>query len=325
MKMNKKTAKSAGYIALFGIVFLLYSCQSGKQKTPDELVIFHAGSLSMPFKMMKDSFEFRHPEIKILTESAGSVASARKITELGKTCDILAVADYAVIDDMLIPTYADWNFKFATNEMALVFTKKSKHAGEINSGNWLEILQKPDVVYGRSDPDADPCGYRTVLCLKLAEKIYHQPGLAKEILSRHTRHIRPKEVDLLALLEGGNVDYLFVYRSVAIQHNLNFITLPDSVNLRNPALADWYAGVETEIKGDAPGKFRTIKGEPMVYSFCIPKNAPHPDAAEKFVRYLVDNQGGGLVMEVCGQPTAIPASTKSFDKLPEYLKKLARP
>jgi tetratricopeptide (TPR) repeat protein len=38
----------------------------------------------------------------------------------------------------------------------------------------LEILQKPDVVWGHSSPDLDPCGYRTLMVLQLAEKYYIQ-------------------------------------------------------------------------------------------------------------------------------------------------------
>jgi len=31
---------------------------------------------------------------------------------------------------MLIPTHADWNIKFAGNEMAIVYDDKSRHAAE---------------------------------------------------------------------------------------------------------------------------------------------------------------------------------------------------
>lgn len=314
------------YLGVIPVFFILCSCNRGKiPEGNSELIIFHAGSLSYPFKIMTDSFQKAYPGIHILTESAGSVASARKITELGKKCDILAVADYGVIDEMLIPEYADWNFKFATNEMTIVYNEKSRFASEIGKMPWYEILQKPGVRYGRSDPDADPCGYRTILCLKLAEKHYSFPGLERIITSKHQRYIRPKEVDLLALLESGDIDYVFLYRSVAIQHNLRYVVLPDSINLKDPELTEWYAGVETDIKGNAPGKRRIVKGEPMVYSFCIPKNASNSVAAEKFVRFLTDTAVGIKIMEQYGQPSAIPSSTKSYNQLPSYLKELSKP
>lgn len=310
----------------FILLIISISCTSShKDSTQRTLVIFHAGSLSMPMKMLKDSFERMHPEIRIFTESAGSVASARKITELGKRCDILAVADYAVIEDMMIPKFATWNFKFASNEMALVYRKESRYADQVNSGNIFSILQKEDVVYGRSDPDADPCGYRTVLCLKLAEKRSGETGFADKLLSRHTRHIRPKEVDLLALLESGTIDYAFLYRSVAIQHHLPFVTLPDSINLKSPALHSWYQTVDTKIKAEAPGKYRIIKGEPMVYSLCIPSNAMNAADAMLFIRFLTDPEGGMKIIEESGQPSVIPAATASYSALPDELKAFALP
>jgi len=144
--------------------FCVYAQQPQKQLSGD-LVIFHAGSLSVPMKEISAAFKKLHPEVNILMESAGSVESARKITDLDKPCDILATADYKVIDNMLIPKFADWNIKFVSNEMCIVYSEKSRYASQINSKNWCDILQKKDVAYGRADPNSDPCGYRSVMTM----------------------------------------------------------------------------------------------------------------------------------------------------------------
>ena len=67
---------------------ILVSCTT-KNKENNKLIIFHAGSLSVPFKQMKDEFQKENPGIEILLESAGSVKCARKITDLNKDCDII--------------------------------------------------------------------------------------------------------------------------------------------------------------------------------------------------------------------------------------------
>ena len=95
-------------------------CQQKPSGLKGELIIFHAGSLSVPLKEVAAEFNKFYPDIKIKMESAGSVASARKITDLNRPCDILASSDYAVIDNMLIPKYADWNIKFVSNELSIV-------------------------------------------------------------------------------------------------------------------------------------------------------------------------------------------------------------
>ena len=211
-----------------------------------------------------------------------------------------------------------------SNEMTIVYNEKSKYANEINAENWLDILMKNDVIFGRSDPNSDPCGYRAVLSCKLAEKFYRKQGFVKEFLSKDVNYIRPKETDLLALLESGNIDYIFLYRSVAQQHGLKYLILSDSVNLKNPNLKDYYKTVSVDISGKAPGEIITKKGAPMVYGITIPKNAPNPVLAEKFLQFLLSKEKGLKIMENNGQPSLIPSESETFENIPEFLKKYAK-
>ena len=300
------------------------SAQKINNKISGDLIIYHAGSLSMPFKEIAAEFNKLYPDVKVLMESAGSVASARKITDLNRPCDILASSDYGVIDNMLIPKYADWNIKFVSNELSIVYQESSRLATRINSKNWCDILMNKEVAFGRSDPNADPCGYRTLLSLKLAEKFYQKPGFAKRILDKDKNYIRPKEVDLVALLESGSIDYAFLYRSVAIQHNLKYITLPDEINLKNMGLVAQYATATTEINGEKPGQKKTVKGEPMIYSVTMLRDAPNKPAAIAFLQFLLSSDKGMKIMEKNGQPSVIPMATENYDKLPAELKPFAK-
>ena len=243
---------------------------------------------------MADTFMMMHPKVRVLSEGAGSLDCARKITELHRPCDIMASADYAVIDRWLIPDHARENIPFARNEMAIVYTSKSQFSQEINIHNWQEVLLRPQVYIGRADPHADPCGYRTLITLKLA-------GCEAEIKAKKNQFMRPKEVDLLALLETGSVDYLFLYKSVAIQHGLPYITLNDSINLSKVALAQHYASVGVTIRGNTPSDSLYMEGAPMVYSFVVLKEAPNREVAQAFADYLIDPKGGLAIMERMGQ------------------------
>ena len=92
-------------IGLFFTATLISICMTGQQKNniiSGDLIIFHAGSLSVPLKEIAARFRVFHPEVNILLESAGSVASARKITDLNRPCDILASSDYGVIGMTLL-------------------------------------------------------------------------------------------------------------------------------------------------------------------------------------------------------------------------------
>jgi molybdate/tungstate transport system substrate-binding protein len=314
-------------LAALALALALCACGAPPASGPQDglsgtLTIFHAGSLSVPMKEMAAAFTALHPGVTFQMESAGSRDCARKISDLGKACDVMASADYLVIDQLLIPEHAAWNVKFATNELSIVYHQASRRSQEISAANWTEILLDPQVAFGRADPNADPCGYRSVLCMKLAEQHLAQAGLAESLLAKDTQHIRPKEVDLLALLESNTIDYLFLYRSVAHQHGLKYLILPDEVNLKSPAFSERYASVSVELSGKTPGSTIVQRGEPMVYGVTIPKNASNPAAAEAFVAFLLGPQGRAI-MEAQGQPSAVPSPTSSFAALPEVLKPFA--
>jgi len=85
------------------------------------LIAYHAGSLSVPFDRLAEVFEEQNPGIAVVTEAAGSRTTIRKVTELGKPCDIVGSADYLAIEELMFPDFADWYIKFATNEMVIVY------------------------------------------------------------------------------------------------------------------------------------------------------------------------------------------------------------
>ncbi len=310
------------------VTLSLASCKQtdsdSDQTQEQKLIVFHAGSLSVPFKLISKEFEKENPGVKVLLEADGSRKCARKISDLNKACDIMASADYTVIDQLLIPDFADWNIKFASNEMTIVYHEGSKYSTEINEANWTKILLKEDVAFGRSEPNSDPCGYRAVLTSKLAETFYSKEGISNKILAKDINYIRPKETDLLALLESNTIDYIFLYRSVAQQHGLKYLILPDSINLKLAELKDYYSNVSTDISGKKPGEMITKTGAPMVYGITIPKNAPNPKLAEKFVQFVLEKEKGMKIMEEMGQASLIPAKSESFDNIPETLQKYAK-
>jgi molybdate/tungstate transport system substrate-binding protein len=306
------------WLLIFTVPFA--GCRNNSVNKQKEIIIFHAGSLSVPFKQLAKEYEKRNPGTKILMEPAGSLVCARKITELKKPCDIIASADYLVIDELIVPEYASWSIRFATNEIVIAFQEKSKYSSEIDSSNWMDILLRNDVTYARSDPDSDPCGYRSVLTFKLAEKYYRMPGLANKLVSKNKDFIRPKEVDLVALVEANAVDYMFQYKSVAIQHGLKYIKLPDYINLGDPAKNEIYNSVSLDVTGSTPGSKMTVKGDYINYSLSVLSGAVNKDDAVDFVSFLLSSEGMKIFRKN-GQDPIVPFSTEQPEMIPEKLKK----
>ncbi len=302
----------------FMILNILPGCRNHPQKAKDQqtiLTVFHAGSLAVPMKNLARAFEKEYPGVTVRLEAAGSLDCVRKITELNQVSDILALADYSLIDELLIPEYATWNIRFASNELCLVYTERSRMAGELTTDNWFSILMNPDIRYGRSDPDSDPCGYRTLLALQLADQCSPEGLDWRSLIDKDTRFIRGKETDLIALLESGTIDYMFNYRSVALQHGFKFLTFADSINLGNPDLEHWYQGVSIEVRGSRPGSYLRKSGSAMVYGITVPTAAPHPDLAGKFIDFLTHPDRGLPILESSGQTAIQPSfSGKSIGK-----------
>jgi len=288
--------------------------------------MFHAGSLSVPFAAMEKAFEAKYPDVDLQREAAGSQKCARKISDLGKPCDIMASADYKVIDKLLIPKYADWNVRFATNQLVLCYTDKSAYANTVNADNWYEILQKKDVVWGHSDPNLDPCGYRSLMVMQLTEKALNKQGLYdKLIANRPKENVRPKSVELISLLQTGNMDYAWEYLSVAVQHGLKYIVLPDEINLGNYKYDSIYEKSSVEVTGQKPGTTMIIKGQSCTYGVTLIKNAPNREAAVAFLEYMLDPEGGLKVLKEMGQPPFVPCRVPTAEmqkSLPAELQKL---
>ena len=291
------------------------------QKLSGELIIFHAGSLAVPFEQMEKEFEAMYPGVDVKREAGGSRECARKVTELGKECDILVSADYTVIEELMIPEYADWNVLFAKNEMVIMYNENSKYKDEITSDNWYEILQRNGVEYGHTDPNADPCGYRALMVWQLAEQHYQVPGLYQQLDEGcPSKNIRPKEVDLIAMLEAGALDYLFIYRSVAEQHNLPYVELPAEINLSDVNHEEFYKQATVETTGKKPGEMVTQIGKPIVYGVTLVKNAPNEEIAKEFLKYLLDKEKGLKVMAENGQPVPQPLTVIGEENMPQEVK-----
>jgi molybdate/tungstate transport system substrate-binding protein len=291
-----------------------------------KVTIFHAGSLSVPMMEMEKAFEAAHPGVDILREAGGSTKMARLISEVGKPADIMASADYKVIDNNLIPAKADINIRFATNQLVLCYTDDSKYASEITGDNWYEILQRKDVVWGHSDPNLDPCGYRSVMVLQLAEKFYGIDGLYdKLVANRPDKNIRPKSVELVNLLKTGNMDYAWEYLSVAVQHGLKYVTLDDHLNLGNYKYDPFYRQAAVKVTGKKPGTWITKKGKSVTYGVTLIKDAPNKEAAVAFLEYMLAPEGGLAILKSMGQPPFTPGrvpSQEMKDKLPAKLQGL---
>jgi molybdate/tungstate transport system substrate-binding protein len=260
------------------------------------LTVYNAGSLAASFRELLQKFTARNPGVVPRQESSGSLEAARKLTDLGRVPDVLGVADYQVLAHLIVPGHADWYASFARNAMVLIYSDRSAGAGEITRDNWWQVLLRPGVRTGRSDPALDPNGYRTLVVTQLAEQHYRQPGLAGRLLAAMPpRYVRPKEADLVALVQAGELDFAWSYRNIAVSTGLRSVSLPPEVDLSDPRLEATYRRATVRVPAGKGADSLTLAGEPIVYALTIPRNAPNPAAAAAFVRYMFSPDGQAIL------------------------------
>jgi molybdate/tungstate transport system substrate-binding protein len=350
--------KQVGFVLIFILALTILAagfmaCAGAPEKT--KVRVLCAGSLMVPLNELEGAFEAAHPDIDILTEGHGSIQVIRHVTELHEETDVLAVADHSLIPMMMygarIPdtgeTYADWYIKFAANTLGIAYTSASRYAAEINESNWYEVLARPDIKLGMADARLDSCGYRALMLLYLAGLYYGDDAIFESVLGRFDPPlelsaagaaatitvpeimrpegdrvvVRGNSIRLLALLESGDIDYSFEYRSVAEQHDLDFLPLPPEINLGSAGLADAYGQVRCRMDFQ---RFASLQpeftGEPIIYGITIPRNAPHPDAAREYISFLLGEPGQAIFAS--SHHPMIPPEADHPENLPPALRTL---
>jgi molybdate/tungstate transport system substrate-binding protein len=108
--------------------------------------------------------------------------------------------------------------------------------------------------------------------------------------------MRSKEADLVALVQAGELDYAFSYRSIAVTTGLRAVDLPPEVDLSDPARSVDYARASVRLPGATRARADsvTMTGAPIIYAFTIPSRAPNPGAAAAFARFLLSADGQAI-------------------------------
>ena len=85
----------------------------------------------------------------------------------------------------------------ARTEMVIAYSPHTQYAaalakaGASGAKPWWQILETPGFRFGRTDPNTDPQGLNVIFVMQLAERCYHQPGLADKILGPQ---INPQQI-----------------------------------------------------------------------------------------------------------------------------------
>lgn len=182
----------------------------------------------------------------------------------------------------------------AHTEMVIAYAPRGRFAADLARAAtgaepaWWRVLERTGFRFGRSDPRADPQGRNIIFTMQLAERFYHQPGLAERLLGAP---LNPRqlfaETMLEARLQSGQLDAAAAYGAQPGAFHLPFIRLAPEINLGG-ALPPLAQSVSLQLDN------HTYRPQPLIYYAAALKQAPHPAAAAAYVRWLQGAQAQAL-------------------------------
>jgi molybdate/tungstate transport system substrate-binding protein len=242
-----------------------------------------AGSLNHAFE---NGLTTDESDAGLEIEAHGSVTVARLVAEGKRNPDIVALADAALFDGPLHPT---WHVEFATNALVLAYnpdTAAGRRLASAGPDDWYQPLLRTTLRLGRTDPDLDPLGYRTLFALDLASRYHGVPGLSERLLT--AEQIYP-ETALISQFEVGAIDAAFAYRSMATARGYAFVELPPQINLSDPAFhRNWYQNTTYRLPDG-----KVVRGGVISYASTIRHSRPE-------VRALFRRQCRGAYLTAFG-------------------------
>jgi molybdate/tungstate transport system substrate-binding protein len=306
-------------IAIAMCVLALTAIPARAADSDPALTIFHADSLTSYIDALAKRFETSHPGSSVRKEGTGSLDAIRRVTDLHLPCDIVITADWRLLTKPRAGL-EPWVVVFAGNSMGLLYTAHSRDADRISSQNWFDVLLSDRIRYSHSNPERDPAGYWTLIVWQLAERHYNRPGLAARLAAGCPRSlIRPKSVDLISLLQSGELDYYFGYASDARLGDLKFLALPPEIDLGDFSRSADYARARVEV-GE-----KSIEGAPIAYGATLTAKPVNRAAAIEFLQMMLGAAGreaaqaSGLV----AYPSAL--ANDPHGKMPPELRAMVKP
>jgi molybdate/tungstate transport system substrate-binding protein len=247
----------------------------------DPVRVLAAGSLQHAFDgALRDAVD-----AEFALEARGSAAAARLVADGTRDPDVLALADTALFDRVLNDV---WHAAVATNAVAVATAdtdggRAVQAAAERDDVHWFDPLLDGAATLGRTDPDLDPLGYRTLFALELAAAHYDRRGLREALTAPD--QVYP-ETALLSGFETGALDAAVVYETMADERGYDAVDLPPVVDLSSPAHADRYRAQSYALDDGV-----VVRGSVVEYGATL--RSADDDAASRVFDAIVDGDALG--------------------------------
>ncbi len=232
---------------------------------PGTVTVDYAGSLVATMEGSLKSALAQRTGLRLAGEAKGSRALANLITAGLRTPDVFISADPALIvklnGEHLVGAYAT----FGSARIVVAYSAKSPRRALFEQAargrlSILDVLSNPAVRVGRTDPQLDPKGQRTLRALQLLGAHFHARAKAQAV--ERKAETFPEE-DLAVRVESGELDAGFFYSTEIPGRDLHAVELPNDSNLSHG----------------------------IAYAIAVLRNAPNPSGADTFARFVLYGEG----------------------------------
>jgi molybdate/tungstate transport system substrate-binding protein len=265
-------------------------CVTSSAFAQGSVTVLYAGSLVSAMEQAIGPAFTKQTGIGFQGHAGGSKGLAAQIKAGSLHGDVFISADPRVNADLTGSENGDrvgWYIAFAQSPLVLGFSRSSRFAPDWKKMPWYEVLMKPGIKIGRTDPNLDPKGALTVELLKKAEVSYKKPGLSQHVLEAP---VLPEET-LVSQVQSGELDVGFFYSTETTSAKLPSVDLPSDLTPK------------------------------AVYTVTILPDAKEPKGVDRFVAFLVGANGRALLKEhgltttklqLSGAQTAVPESIRAL-------------
>lgn len=233
----------------------------------------------------------------------GSFTAARSIGQ-GVPSDVFVSASLTSYSrSYLHSRYSGWAVAFGADQLVIAYSNLTLSnslakiiVGEfktalLNYNSTLEYsaftnLTSGKVKVGIANPVDDPAGLRGWLALEMAGYLFSSGNtshFAQMLIANNANVSSTNAAELVAPLEAGSIQFLFIYKSAAIAKGLPFITLPAAVNQGDPNMSSFYSQFSYSLPSG------TVYGSPIYLFITVLANSTLKKVAFDLLDFVVNN------------------------------------
>lgn len=279
----------------FALVNELKSNQQAREEK--KILVYTDSSLSLLLKNIARDFQKKNPDYEIIIEPSPAKMAIRKVIDMGKNPDLLIFySNNLAKSEKIVPTRTSCLIQFARDRLVIAYADSSTGGQNISSENWPDYIFDDNIRFGKVRKEMDPLGIYTESMSRLAGSLFKnkRPDFIKKWdHAFKDAETRSDPMDLSRQIESGNLDFGFLYSSLARAHRLKTLDLQKEIDFSKSSIS-WIMEKIGSIKIKGPKSTVTVPGELVWIIACAIKGAPHPGATTKFLKYIASGAAGQL-------------------------------